>query len=39
MCSRTGGFLTGKLMTITGQLFQPFQSSAVFLIEREWNLL
>lgn len=30
MCSRTGGFLTGKLMIITGQLFLPFQSSAVF---------
>lgn len=33
MCSRTGGFLTGRLMIITGQSFLPFQSSAVCLIE------
>lgn len=39
MCSRIGGFLTGKLMIITGQLFLPFQSSAVCLFEREWNVL
>lgn len=33
MCSRTGGFLIGKWMIITGQSFLPFQSSAVCLIE------
>lgn len=27
MFFRTGGFLTGELMIVTGQLFLPFQSS------------